>query len=343
MNRQPIKHIYGYIYFTICKSNNKYYIGQHAYPKPELDASYLGSGKALANAIRRYGKENFSVEILDWAESKEELDELEKYYIALFDAVESDRFYNIQAGGGSWEVGQLAGEKNPFYGRTHTKESIEKMKAHLPDTHGSNNPNYGNYWSHEQKERARQFALGRYSGENNPMYGKHPTEEVKQRISQLNTGRKHTEESKKLLSVKLKNYYSTHTSHLTGTHLSKATKEKLSERFSGENNPMYGNGYKVSGELNGMYGKRHTEEAKKKMREHHNDVKGKNNPTYGSKHPLSKQPVRLSLDFRVLTLYESMSEAERDGFYRDGVRRACLKGFGIYKGYRWSYQEDLNK
>lgn len=33
------------------------------------------------------------------------------------------------------------GEKNPFYGKKHTKEAIEKMKNNFPNRSGENNPN----------------------------------------------------------------------------------------------------------------------------------------------------------------------------------------------------------
>ncbi len=51
----------------------------------------------------------------------------------------------------------------------------------------------------------------------------------------------------------------------------------------GKNNPMYG---KI-GEKNPFYKKKHSEEAKKKMRENHYDVSGKNNPMYGKRGELS--------------------------------------------------------
>ena len=38
----------------------------------------------------------------------------------------------------------------------------------------------------------------------------------------------------------------------------------------------------VSGENGPMYGKKHSEETRKKMREHHADVSGENNPFYGN-------------------------------------------------------------
>lgn len=69
-------------------------------------------------------------------------------------------------------------------------------------------------------------------------------------------------------------------------------KKRMSERFKGENNPMYGK----SGELNPFFGRKHSDESKKRMIENRDysvyktenfrqkiseKTKGKNNPMYG--------------------------------------------------------------
>ena len=51
----------------------------------------------------------------------------------------------------------------------------------------------------------------------------------------------------------------------------------------GDKNGMYGD-HRFAGENNPMYGKKHSEETRKKMSEHHADVSGENNPFYGKKH-----------------------------------------------------------
>lgn len=86
-----------YIYKTTNNINGMQYIGKH---HGELNDSYLGSGKILKLAIQKYGKENFSKEILYINKSEEENQEKEKYYIKLYNAVESPCFYNIHEGGG---------------------------------------------------------------------------------------------------------------------------------------------------------------------------------------------------------------------------------------------------
>ena len=90
--------MYGFIYITTNHVNGKKYIGQKSYSQSNWK-SYLGSGIYLNRAINKYGKENFSKEIIENCETKEMLDEREKYWIDYYDAVESDDFYNIASGG----------------------------------------------------------------------------------------------------------------------------------------------------------------------------------------------------------------------------------------------------
>ena len=42
---------------------------------------YLGSGKILKDAIKKYGRDNFTVEILENCKTKELLNDREKYWI----------------------------------------------------------------------------------------------------------------------------------------------------------------------------------------------------------------------------------------------------------------------
>ena len=55
--------MFGYIYKTTNLINGKIYIGKRQ--KQEFDKYYLGSGIYLKKAIEKYGKENFSCEIID--------------------------------------------------------------------------------------------------------------------------------------------------------------------------------------------------------------------------------------------------------------------------------------
>lgn len=106
--------MYGYIYKTTNKLNNKIYIGQK---KSEifLGKAYLGSGKYLKRAINKYGEDNFIVEMLDTAESRDKLSELEIYYIEKYNATNINVGYNIAKGSiGGGEVYVHNDIKNEF-------------------------------------------------------------------------------------------------------------------------------------------------------------------------------------------------------------------------------------
>ena len=90
--------MYGYIYKTTNLLNGKFYIGQKKSSK-FLAEKYLGSGVRLKSAIEHYGKENFSVELIDKAYSKQELDILEIYWIDKFNARNLSIAYNLSKGG----------------------------------------------------------------------------------------------------------------------------------------------------------------------------------------------------------------------------------------------------
>lgn len=66
---------YGFIYITTNLIDGKRYIGQKKFDS--YWKSYLGSGKHLREAVKKYGKENFSRNIVAIAYSKEELDDAE--------------------------------------------------------------------------------------------------------------------------------------------------------------------------------------------------------------------------------------------------------------------------
>ena len=105
--------MYGYIYLTTNKINNKKYIGQHKANKFEGN-KYLGSGMMLLRAIETYGANNFEVTLLKECESKEDLDLYEKEYIKKYNATKSSQFYNLSKGGQG--------------GDFHTEDMIEKLR-----------------------------------------------------------------------------------------------------------------------------------------------------------------------------------------------------------------------
>jgi group I intron endonuclease len=249
---------YGYIYITTNLINGKQYIGQHKATK--FSPSYKGSGKILKLAIEKYGKENFSTDILEWCYNRDELAEREKYWIALFDATSNSNWYNITPGG--YGV-QLFGEDNHMFGKHHTEETKQKISEKLIGVmSGEKNPMYGVHLevSEGTRKKISESLTGLMVGEKNPMYGK----------PAANRGKPMSEESKKKLSKSL-----------TGKHpnvpieTQQKLREQRSKRMMGENNPQFGK----KGALSTNYGKHPSEESIKKMSEAHKGKKtGFDNP-----------------------------------------------------------------
>ena len=92
----------GYIYITTNLINGKIYIGKHR--KCEFDEKYIGSGKYLCNAIKKYGKQNFTCNIIDVADSIEQLNNLEKFYIKKYNSRNFNIGYNISIGGDGGDI-----------------------------------------------------------------------------------------------------------------------------------------------------------------------------------------------------------------------------------------------
>lgn len=65
------EHEYHYIYKVICNINKKYYIGMHS--TSNLEDGYFGSGKVLKRSLNKHGKENHSIEILEWLPDRSSL------------------------------------------------------------------------------------------------------------------------------------------------------------------------------------------------------------------------------------------------------------------------------
>lgn len=103
------------IYKTTNKINGKYYIGAHE--TENINDGYLGSGKYLKRAIKKYGKENFEKIILKECSSQEDMFQSEIDEINLHK--NNPLCYNLKDGGiGGWnyinEKCTHCGSKNPM-------------------------------------------------------------------------------------------------------------------------------------------------------------------------------------------------------------------------------------
>ena len=90
--------MYYIIYETTNTINNKKYRGMHQ--TTNINDGYLGSGNGIINAIKKYGKNNFTRIILEYCYSYDELIEKEKIYVNESWVKDSNN-YNIKTGGQS--------------------------------------------------------------------------------------------------------------------------------------------------------------------------------------------------------------------------------------------------
>lgn len=361
---ERIKGLYGFIYVTTNLINGKMYVGQRKINKKDSHwKTYLGSGKILKNAIKKYGKENFDRKIIAIAFDKNELNWLEYFYTRRFDCVDSNVWYNIIYGG------KCGGGMK---GRKFTEEHIKKLSE---SKKGEKNPNYGKkYTEKELKELSE-----RMSGNRNPMYGKEGEKSP-------NYGKKHSKETKQ----KMREAALGEKNHNYGKSPSKETKEKYQKYLELNGNPN--NKIVLQYSLNGDFIKKYENAtiAAKENNINHSQICGccreelksaggyqwKYNNKNDNKIPLKIEPYKRhnkekkikekrmtkkevsdylstikSIKINQYTLnnifiktYNSAMEAHNlDGFCNSTIGKCCKGEKEFYKGYKWFYADDPNQ
>lgn len=133
--------------------DGKRYIGQsrNLYQRRHEHFSLLRHDKHnnsyLQRAWNKYGEDNFNFTVICNCDVSE-LDNLEKYYIKKYDTMNRQYGYNRESGGNLRKTSSIetrlkisenhidvSGKNNPFYGKRHSKKSIEQYMSH---------PNYVN-------------------------------------------------------------------------------------------------------------------------------------------------------------------------------------------------------
>ena len=116
---------YYYLYSITNKVNGNYYVGIHQ--TSNINDNYLGSGKKLHYAIKKYGKGNFIKTILQFFDNIDDLLLAEKTIVNEEFIARTDT-YNIAIGGG---FGSKERNGLSFKGRTHTPDARAKMSNSL--------------------------------------------------------------------------------------------------------------------------------------------------------------------------------------------------------------------
>jgi group I intron endonuclease len=80
------------IYLITNLINGRKYVGMDSNNNPK----YLGSGTLILQALKKYGRENFKKEILEYCNSIQEMEEKETYWICKLNALKDPLFYNLE-------------------------------------------------------------------------------------------------------------------------------------------------------------------------------------------------------------------------------------------------------
>lgn len=193
------------IYKITNKINGKAYIGQTVGELRKRWAVHCASNycRALHNAIKKYGKDAFKLEVIKECSSHEEMNELEKNFIVEH-KTRTPAGYNLKEGGsnGSPSEETKAKMSAAHKGKKHTDEARAKISA----------AKLGYKFSQEARAKMSASQMGNKSAKGNKISPEH-----KARLLACNLGRKLSEEHKaKLLASNL------------GKKISDETKAKMS-------------------------------------------------------------------------------------------------------------------
>lgn len=133
--------MYYTIYKVTNKINSKYYIGMHK--TENINDNYLGSGKLIIQSVKKYGRDNFTKEILFVFDNEADMILKEKELVT-WDLVESENCYNQTVGGTGGPI---------WLGRKHSQETKDKLS----------NSHKGKLFSEEHKQALRISARNRKS------------------------------------------------------------------------------------------------------------------------------------------------------------------------------------
>lgn len=139
--------------------NNKIYIGKHN--RNDL-GYYFGSGTLLKRAIKKYGKENFKIEILEKnILTEDECSIAEKHYISELNSLDKTVGYNIAIGGEGGDTFSNNPNKESIRKKISDKgkliqpliQSSDIVRDKKRQTSYANNINVGRTHDHETRKR----------------------------------------------------------------------------------------------------------------------------------------------------------------------------------------------
>lgn len=220
----------GSIYVITNNINQKQYVGMttktlnqrlHEHVKA---SSCLKNSMLICRAIYKYGKENFSIDLLESCADMKNLPDLERKWIQdmkTYVHEHPEHGYNVTLGG-EGQLGlkhtqktkekiklAMTGHLNPFYGKKHSPQVIELIKE----------KNTGRKFTIEQREKLSKALIGRVC-----------SDEQKQKSSISNRGQKRSIETCKRISDSKRGK----PSQLRGKKSTKETCKRISDSKRGK-------------------------------------------------------------------------------------------------------------
>lgn len=195
----------GYIYCITNTINGKMYVGQtydyeYRWARHKKDYKYsYNDSIILYRAFRKYGLENFDFKVIEECDDSI-MSNKEVYWINKLNTFVKDvdsNGYNMTRGGE-----KLSGDSNPFYGKTHTKETKDRLSEKASERVGELNAFYGKTHTQETRDKIAKSRLGKslssetklklstHNGENNHFKGKHHSDETRAIMSSKAKGRR---------------------------------------------------------------------------------------------------------------------------------------------------------
>lgn len=173
------------VYLITNLVNNKKYVGithntiEHRFDQHIQKSRCKRGTWILHRALRKYGKENFKIELLEDNISKQQITERENYYICFYDTYNNG--YNMTLGGAG-----ISGYKHPkgfvksYINKIITPERNAKISKALK----------GKSFDEEHKKKLSNSMKEFHKTHDNSFKGKHHTQETKEKISSNNTKHK---------------------------------------------------------------------------------------------------------------------------------------------------------
>lgn len=213
---------FNFIYKTINLINNRFYIGMHS--TNNINDGYLGSGNRLNNEIRKYGKDNFKIEILEFCQNRDELIKREKEIVTI-SLLNEELCLNLTPGG--------LGGFNP---NSITKEARQKC-SNTMKIRGTCNG-----WKNVSASACKNgklFTLG--------MLGKKHSKETKEKLSKTKIGKNNNQFGKrKFINPQNINEYLITKDKPTGF----ISKKEFNELKKNKKNSAYGKSWYNDGNTN---------------------------------------------------------------------------------------------